>query len=828
MQRKIQQHVLSFCIITFLLTNSLASGDWITEKDRKVASDAQNAAAEICEFSEGVEVDEKSGRKTLERGVGGKNIMLEAMQEAKSKDELNEVMGNKVSVGWLIGRAWPLVFSFLLVFFFYICCWTACPCCKCCRCFKRVRQTPVVTKLVFLGVGGAITIGTCIAAGMAQAGYDSAVAGFDSTACAASTMVRSTLNGQKKPAFIGMIGVLEKFGNISADLAHDSTMMTKVKATLTDTQGVTDAVTHASETLKLLKDALDAVPPMIAAAEHECRFCEETGIVLKDAILALENGVGKSLSSARVEVENQLNEDSAKELQDTFNSAADPLVEVKDLIRDTFKLFTNTDDFYEIRDVLSRDGGAAPGQAVVGLIVFFAVLLCTFMMIVLLMLAFLEKCGSTEGLTGHQKPYNRFLPCTACCSWCCGWWFAILAFFVGGLFTAIGVPLSSICLTMVDMNSNLLEDVSPSLGMDFSEGETLKNIMQSCIFNKDPNANPRMLELIITNSTSGETMYDQVVGDTKDKIMGAFEFDMGAGSGLASSDSIQKLIRMLRDNDIRSLILYKKIPSNAQAPLKQAMIQSSVLCEDAVISNDIAGLAGQTIAGVGKIYDELMLYGIMETSRTSCASKDNKIQTCGGQQPICNEGNELMGFKQVIRDLATYSCATFQDPDNTALECDPYDMTNSTPSGTTVFDKTCQKDDDGTMERKPKPCGLDDFAEYIGNFAVRIELSFLRLDKVVEELGPKINMELRDTMESYIIGPITEVADGLKCGFLSHTYRGITSGLCFQGVSGFIQISESYVACGCLALIIVGFLYVIWRRSNDNLQTGNKVECEMQ
>merc|ERR1712003_128009 len=84
-------------------------------------------------------------------------------------------------------------------------------------------------------------------------------------------------------------------------------------------------------------------------------------------------------------------------------------------------------------------------------------------------------CSTVSCFALHEKnnnakvgvnPYHRSMHRCACVTWCCAFLYAFVAFFIGGLLYAASVPLSSTCLIMDDVNSQVLTDIAPAVGID--------------------------------------------------------------------------------------------------------------------------------------------------------------------------------------------------------------------------------------------------------------------------------------------------------------------------------------------------------------------------
>jgi len=483
-----------------LFPRLVISEEWVTQQDREALRKAGEVVDLYCAGGFKGTIDRESGRAVLENGVGGSNTMLDIMQESKSSAELGDKAVEKMDAGWIVGRVASVGFAIFLGILWYFCCWSACPCCKCCRCGAKVRKTHIVVKFILLGIGFALTFGVIFAAAYGRAGYTTAVDGFDNMACTSAKLLNGTLGGQASPYFIGMMPLLEEFKGLEQSLAYDSPMMANIRQQLDATAEVSDSMYLASETLALLKDVLTTnLPADVAANQHECPFCAIMGELVDEISKVLGAGAASALSQARKEIDTQLSQENSKSLQDTFKSAADPIVAVKVLIRDTFGFFTDKDKFLQVRGHLAGDGPNTVAH-ITGLVVTMAVFLVACMQCSLLTFVFRERAGKSEE-EGGPTPFSKIPHRIACCTWCCGWLFMVIALLVGGLMTLVGVPMSGMCLIMDDMSPELITNIGPALGLNLTgdEGEQLLDIVSNCLVPKDIRIDTKLNKFVWSN-----------------------------------------------------------------------------------------------------------------------------------------------------------------------------------------------------------------------------------------------------------------------------------------------------------------------------------------
>jgi len=839
-----------FAAVVFLVQGvGQASADegeeegWVTEEDKRVAGEAKVAVEVYCDGGFKGDVDREESRKILEDGVGGSNTLRGILTEAESQDDLSAKAQEKITPMWLFWRVGALVMSFFLVLLWAFCSWSACPCCKCCRCGARKRETNKLSKLILLVAGGALTFGVIFSAVYAMVGYSAAVDGFDNMACTSAKLLNATLSGRSDPNFIGLMPLLTVFQDLEDKLEADSTLMEDVRNVLDITVSITDAVTITAESLALLRDATgENFPPQVAANRHSCQLCEGISPALNAALGVVDSGIASKLSSARVEVKKQLGPSAAAALQDNFKKASKPLITVKTLFRNTFGFFTDTDKFLQIRGHLEGEGQPQTMKILTSIIIVISLAICSCMNVSLLSFTFFEKRGKAPEVDA-PKPFSKLPHRSAGLTWCCGWLFAILAFLVGGLMTAISVPLSGMCLIMDDLGPQLLRDISPAVGMNLTgfQGNQTLTIIEKCLVPKDPTENAMLLDVLMVrdNDTAEyETMRSKIVDRVKDQIQSQFDSVNRLMSGVDSTGLAENpavvTIREILQNPIDMMILtdpddlqwFIESPDYAamfsQAGL-QAKAVSSVRCDTDAVSGPLGNF---TIEGVEAFVRELATLGTRNVLRPDCA--DTVICSDVVNSPrreACDAGNRFVTLKQNIMDLANYRCDVFLDPQDMSSDCDPLTMTGVFNSVTrqTEWTGDCLMPD-GSMRRKEKYCTLSEFTTYMQAFDTRIDKAMQRMDTAATEVGPAIATTLQQIVEDNILVPIDMVANGVTCGWLGTFYREMVDGLCYQGIFGFRLISQSYNGCAIITLFMVILTYALWRRSIDNVNSVVKTD----
>lgn len=124
----------------------------------------------------------------------------------------------------------------------------------------------------------------------------------------------------------------------------------------------------------------------------------------------------------------------------------------------------------------------------------------------------------------------------------------------------------------------------------------------------------------------------------------------------------------------------------------------------------------------------------------------------------------------------------------------------------------------GAMQTRQYDCNIDDFSQMVsGYYASALQTAFQDLDAKTASLMDDISADLKVLVNDKVIRKITNVANGLTCGFLGDAYQGVLDGLCYGGVWGFQAMSASYVACAVLTIFLVILTFIVWRIAYDNV-----------
>lgn len=785
------------------------------------------------DFMDITEEDRTARRDDLVK-ASADNIILKILKESSSPDDLQVQMREQaINPGFLLFQAGPLIaFIFFLVVYVLYFCWACLPCCWC-QCCRRKRNCPLLVKIIFMILICAVVLGLIIAAALSIRGFNSSSAGFEVTQCTAAKLVNSTMGGNTEFQFLGVIRTLEIFEELKNSLEPGSQFLNRLTNILSDTKDISDAVLVASATMSninmMLSNAANVAPTSTAGEDllHSCQLCTILSAPLTTAIDALDNGVGAALASTREVVAEQLQGDNLAKLKDSMLSGTEPLVELKTLIHSAFGPFVEQDTMAQVSDLLGSVGTLA-SVALIGIALVLA--LCS--LITGTCWICIEKSTDKEGRSEHRRCTCR----CGLCTWCCGCYYMLFVLLISGIFTAVAIPLASLCLIMEDVNGEILDDISRPLELDLADagGEMMITMIEQCFRNEDPTANPLLLNLItVDNSdspTGTMTMYELIVDQTRDSVNTQFDaltqqLSTGDLSLWATDSPIKMLADTLSSTPMSSFILPDDAKMQAAgtrfaallAPGNslEAYVMSGARCTDFTVPADGFGdLGGQTIEGINDFGAALRGLGSDDNSALTCTPTTGKA-TCavGIQQPVCVAGNDLMDLKIKLRNEQIFKCYRF---DNAAgNECNVVTQNNPNgPNGCLV---------NGAMVPREYDCNIDEFTSVLQTYYTSaLQTVFQDLDLKTGRLKDEIGTRLKDLVNEEVMTKITTVADGMTCGFLGDSYQGVIDGLCYGGVWGFQAMSASYVACAVLTIFLVAITFVVWRISYDNVLMNSR------
>jgi hypothetical protein len=838
---------LGRALLVFAALSGLASSSsgtevttYVTAEDTKVSALASQRMDEFCDGVDLSDIDKEAGRDSLQNAVGDNNVILEALKQANSSDEFSDKLEDNVDMQWIAGTVGPIFFAIALAVLWLFFCWTACPCCKCCRCCARHGKSSKAMKILITLSIVLLTLCMVVSVVMAFAGRDHIDDGLKATSCTAARVVNYTLNGNAGENFVGMLPMLDKLSDMKGILADNSSFVSEVFSILDETADVVTSSYLAEQSLQLMSDTLALPANLNPGALHTCRLCSNLAGPLSDLATAVSDSAGKAMSNVYTEVETQLGSESRADLRNAFDGAVDPLRDSATLVRDTFKFFLE-DDFKDYQDHLIDFVGLW-------------VLVLSLLVIMLAACGFTSAacCGmreySEEKQEKGENPWNgKIAPC-ACCSWCCGWGYAVLVLYIGGIMILVNVLISSICLPLDELDGQLLDDIMPALGVETSnpdELDMMKDMIDGCFSSKSATAAILMDILFTRENGTKMSMREQIQSQTTDLMSEKFDIldqKLATGAKLMEDESLLELLDLIANNPVDNLIVldtsslagsdYEAIVEDYRpfASSLQVGAVSSLACSDIVFGND-------TIYGLNTLKANMVTLAQSGTATATTPSAActgqvacdawpsdctvNGVNTC---QEACADANLLMDLKAELINAATYRCDIFQDASGN--ECDVKYMTGSASNG---YTSDCLGDG-GTVTRKEMTCTLAEFKQYVHDWETRLTNVFTRVDDVLEAKQDAISVNLKSLVDREITDPVNSIVDESSCSFLKTAYGDLVTGLCFVGARGFRNIALSHSWNGVLTSMLILVTYAVWRRAVDNrnkwYQDNRQVGCD--
>jgi hypothetical protein len=762
--------------------------------------------------------------------VGESNVLEESLKSSSSADEVGAALEENTGVGWMLSKSGSIIFFFISFIAWFACSYTFC--CRCCRCCAAERKTLLPVKIVCFALYVGVIGGIIISASIAMGGLGAVQDGFDNMACTSAKLLNETLNGKTVPRFQGFMPMLDEFHGIVQSLQPGSAFMTEVEDLIGRTNSIDHAVKMASETFGLLSVSLAAVDPALNAAGasvgHWCASCAEVSTALADVKTELDTSVATALVDARTEVSAQIQGDGAKTMADTMDTAAQPIVQIKDLLRSSLSGMVK-------EGIFEQGGDAISGFGMLGvLMIIIVTLLVSGCGCFGCFLWVGKEMGSSKAVDDGfiTNPHRRTTYCCAACTWCCAFPLLWLVCWVSGLFVILTTVASSLCLIMDDLSGASVRSMGNGLGMNMSgEMNGTLLIVDKCFNPKDGDYSANLLDLI-TNA-NGTSMRDDVVEGSKNVILAQFDQisnRMGNQSEpMAANPKVLDMRRLLREEPVTTWI----IPTQAaitQAPITTlAASQRSGLTDAPVTSlacvdHTPAQMADNTaIPGVNDIDTALLAMGSRACNQApggSCATYGyNGAQqgyypcvrpvTCNGVDlSICNAANDFLGAKKILAEEKIFNCNLFE---KNGATCDPLTPnTNCCTFQTIGGTQTC------VINIKQRSCALAEFQTYVQNFDLRVKNVMESIDATQGSTATLINDGLRNAVTKTFIAAIDRFANGAGCGFLGLLYREMIDGLCYQGIFGLGKITEAYVGVLILVVMLIILSYALWRRVKDN------------
>jgi hypothetical protein len=689
--------------------------------------------------------------------------------------------------------------------------------------------------------------------------------GMDSLSCTAARVLNFTVNGNDAENFIGMLPMLDEFSNLKGILNDGSSFITEMNNIMDQTIEVEEATFVAAQTTGLLQQTLaqtgnlHPVPTVTSESVlHKCVMCEQLVPLLAQAKTELENGVATALANARGEVESQMSSTNRATLRDSFDTSIAPLTEAKDMVRDTTKAFL-TDDFMDLKSLIMLAGAYSCNAISVCI---FGIGTCAFLGALCCLVQESSDRRSKEerdAASPASNPYNRYIAPCAGVTWCCGFLYAFFVFLLAGLMIVAAVPFSSMCLVMDDIDSQMLKDIGPGLGLNTSgdDMEMIADMIDTCFSRVTNKSNKSLMDIVfIEENNTKITIKEKIQGQTTDMINQQFSNVDAMLSGSANvlllqNPNVQTLLDFLdnpfdvaivpeaaQGGPVQSSSTYNKVaidPRTGTGSGVEIAFGTSMSCTDFLYQPPTG--AATTVYGISSLLTKLQGFtssALLPSSPVgTCTNKvdcnknpvtnsaincnlpttQNDVFSC----QACQSANDWMDLKAQLESSSSYRCDIFQDANGN--DCDVLNMVKVNNVWTNDCFKT-STNADGTMQYmmtpKAKSCNLAGFKSYMANWKARLTLVYDRVDKAQDSTKTGIQVSLKDHVDKYVTNPVNSMVAKAQGSFLKAEYADLVDALCYKGVVGFRKLARAYAANGAFTLFLILFSYSLWRHGVDN------------
>lgn len=848
---------------------------WIVADDCDVSAQAKATAEKECASSAGEEVDRERGRKILEDGAG-KNIFRENLEKAKNSDEFGEGVGEDYqneAQGIVMDKGGPAIVAIVVVAIWFCCCWTLCPsgCCQKCRCrAKEHKEAPKLHKMIVFVIWFGLILGCLVAAILANTGKANIDKGLDRFVCASSELASFSLSGKKQDGdnFMGMLPILLYINDVVGNLRPGGKFNTEVQSLMDLTVSIEKAVNHLAGTLELFTNTAgqsENVNPKDAGGgtlEHKCVYCEQVKEKIGPVVADMKDSLAEALKDAREQVKDQLSGEKATNLANDLEDQLDPVRKQADLVRDQIGKVTEP-DFGDTKEMI---------KGIIGQIV----TLITALVFPLMFCGCIAvSCFAVKETTPTpgQNPYNKMVPRCACCGCCFGTLYVVIVMIVAGLLHTVVQPIASICLIAADLNGDNLEKWGPALGVDDPEQESAQRMfdivdtcfteagtgdifsvlkVKSCPRGEDGTRPSSCDESVKEELTVREALVDEIQFNINKAFDKVNEKDQEAPK-TTEQDGFKQLIDFL-SIPLGCMTFFSDpvgMPQRPQfagfatgvkaAEIGRAGFSTHGSCEacditkqlDQINSDSVRQLVNEA-RSINRFRKEVEDAGLGSgsSSATQCVSPMACLTS--SNPAACESVNEILKLKKALQESPTYRCDMLYAPcsqtgfqqdrvfallDQDVCYCDPKEMSKTGGVTGNEWTGECLVEEGGTFVTKSaeKQCGFDELQQYVADYKVRLEKTAGALDDSVGGTKDKIVTNLKSIVNEHVFETILELIDGINCKYLGPGFNKIVDGLCFQATRGVSEIAHAYTALGSLGIIVVIYLYFLWRWSVDNV-----------
>lgn len=806
------------CLLVLTL---ISSG--LAQSETEVLNNAQLSVDKFC-AKELSELDRDAAREDLEVGAGQDNFIYVAVTQTASGQSLATTLQEAADPGFIIGKAFAVVLSIILLVLWILCCWfICCPCCMrcCCKCCQKKRTIgesricQVLLWLIFIGLG----VAAVVLVSLSLRGATQVDEGFAGTFCAAAELVQDSVAGTD--TFVGLlpaIGVLETLVGV---LNPGSAFMNQVDTIVGSTVQIELAYSQVAASIKLLEDIVSNAENLAPTGfHHRCVICQTLFDILNPVRLAFGESLGTSIRNSRKQVDEQLQGQKAQDLQSQIQAAMAPVRTAKDQLLEQVGALVDPDGFQKNTELVYGDTSQLQP----------AVLLLFFISLIIVICGFL----ALGGFCCKHKPSERdedhtCVRCCPCCVSCGACAYSMLVLLIGGILVIVTMVGSGVCLVLIDFNQEIGEelfqalDVQVDANMEMAITITDRCLsLNSAVLQADPDASTNLADIVqIANESNPSQMVsvrDTIYGLAVTPIETQFAtlsdtLNSGGSMSVSNLTEVNTLITQIASVDMYAAYL----PVEDMLPAYQVV---SLKCADATVG-------GQSIPGMNSmVQDGFTLEGNAVPALTSMTTASSwtcptlASYTCNSllpaeQQNMCEASAKFVQDAKtpLINSATAFKCRYFQkwgSPAGTPCNIrDMYKDVNGNWVGACVNAQ-------GEVQKYWEDCSLAELQTNIRNVAADMTKGFEYFDDIVVTVLDSITQDMIQAVNQNILEPLQDLLSGFDCTFMRSFWQGLTDSLCYRSMNGFRAIANSYVWVAILSLVIAMLMYIPWRLMRDN------------
>jgi len=726
-----------------------------------------------------------------------------------------------------------------------------------CTCYIEEQPTSRPYKLAAVVIIAVACLGISICTSVAYNGFIEADKGVRNAECTSVRFLSTSLNGQQnqEPHFIGILPLLDELKKVdeALDLEANTGLAREIEGILDKTDSIKRYVDLTRETLKLLKatTALNLEPKNSGNQSmfHDCLLCKVLQDKAQMALAALDNSIASKLALSREDVNAKTTPEYKARMHKDLEDIRKAVVQQKIQIRDGIAKMLDTGSTYrKVKETGIVIKNVLLAVVMMGTVLATLLVCCAGVSTYRFMR---HEMDPEKDELGKENPYNEKIHWYAGSTWWYGFFYMVVMLASAGIIFGAASIGSGACLLANDLDSDLLQQMGPILGVnegstekDKDEFEIMKALSDKCLRPKgqDGPVETYLFDILYTREGGKKVTQREKLQRSEENAKQIFshitEHARMEYIALATMPDIRKLLDVLKFHSVRDLLVgnVQKITADATRgvgdarlePSLKGLLGCSLACANKTLGNSLGEYSMTTTIGMEAFSSRLSQMGTSTLPHThGCIKKvacNPSLEYHRGE--ACKAGNNYLGMKEQILSMETFRCDLFERPDSPTNYCDPLDMQCKTVSTTTPpafarrLTSVCTGDvclnSDGKATPKRKACKLEEFNQYVSDYHGRLDKLIKLVDNAVVGYKPSIENTMDLLLATHGASRAQSIANSVTCNFVAGYYQELIDGTCYQGVWGARRIAQSYVGMAIMTAFLVITMYAVWCRARSN------------